>query len=310
MGTDTSTDRTADMTGPTTIDLAAARRFLYDDARLLERHRVAVLFDGAPAAPVLDALRPYRNDDGGWGHALEPDLRGPDSQVSGALSALEVLAELGPGTGPEVQALARETADWLSSVSLPDGRVPHVLPTAAGYPAAPWMVPNDGGMLTFGIAAHLWELGVEHPWLDAATAWCWRQLDGEAMVGGYTVHFAVAFLDAVPEPDRAAAAVERLRPALRADGTIPVDGGQDGEVLRPLTISPSRHPQPRPVHHGADRRGAGPARARAARRRRLGVRLPALVARSDRRLARHRHPRGPGGAPAARTSLTRPCAGP
>ncbi|MCP2263759.1 hypothetical protein ACFQHV_03655 [Promicromonospora thailandica] len=226
------------MTGPTTIDLAAARRFLYDDARLLERHRVAVLFDGAPAAPVLDALRPYRNDDGGWGHALEPDLRGPDSQVSGALSALEVLAELGPGTGPEVQALARETADWLSSVSLPDGRVPHVLPTAAGYPAAPWMVPNDGGMLTFGIAAHLWELGVEHPWLDAATAWCWRQLDGEAMVGGYTVHFAVAFLDAVPEPDRAAAAVERLRPALRADGTIPVDGGQDGEVLRPLTISP------------------------------------------------------------------------
>lgn len=219
------------------IDLEAAKRFLYDDARLLERHRLAVLFDGAPAGRVLDALRPYRNEDGGWGHALEPDLRGPDSQVSGALSALEVLAELGT-TDPAVLPLATGTADWLARVTLPDGRVPHVLPTAAGYPAAPWMQPNDGGMLTFAIAGHLWELGVEHPWLEEATRWCWGQLDGGALVGGYTVTFAVQFLDAVPDPDRAAAAVERLRPALAADGTIAVEGGQEDERLTPLTISP------------------------------------------------------------------------
>lgn len=226
------------MSTPTKIDIDAARRFVYDDARLLERRRLATLFDGAPAARVLDALRPYRNDDGGWGHALEPDLRGPDSQVSGAMSALEVLAELGTAADPEVAELARGTTDWLAGVALPDGRVPHVLPTAADYPAAPWMRPNDGGMLTFAIAAHLWELGVEHPWLDEATAWCWRQLDGDALVGGYTVKFAADFLDAVPEPSRVAAAVERLRPALRADGTIPVEGGQDDERLTPLTISP------------------------------------------------------------------------
>ncbi|GAB2499043.1 hypothetical protein GCM10027063_43210 [Promicromonospora xylanilytica] len=220
------------------IDLEAAKRFLYDDARLLERHRLAVLFDGAPGGRVLDALRPYRNEDGGWGHALEPDLRGPDSQVSGALSALEVLAELGTAD-PAVLPLATGTADWLAGVTLSDGRVPHVLPTAARYPAAPWMRPNDGGMLTFAIAGHLWELGVEHPWLEEATTWCWAQLDGENLVGGYTVTFAVQFLDAVPEPDRAASAVERLRPALAADGTIAVEGGQEDERLTPLTISPT-----------------------------------------------------------------------
>jgi hypothetical protein len=226
------------MSTSTSIDIGAAKRFVYDDARLLERHRLAALFEGAPSGRVLDALRPYRNDDGGWGHALEPDLRGPDSQVSGALSALEVLAEVGAAE-PAVMPLVTETADWLASVALPDGRVPHVLPTAAGYPAAPWMQPNDGGMLTFAIAAHLWELGAEHPWLDAATTWCWQQLDGEALVGGYTVKFAVGFLDAVPEPDRVAAAVERLRPAFREDGTIPVEGGQDDEKLTPLLISPT-----------------------------------------------------------------------
>lgn len=227
------------MSATTRIDIGAARRFIYDDARLLERHRLAVLFDGAPGSRVLDALRPYRNDDGGWGHALEPDLRGPDSQVSSALTALEVLAELGTAADPAVAPLVTETADWLASVALPDGRVPHVLATGVGYPAAPWMgEPSDNGLLTYAIAGHLWELGVNHPFLDAATAWCWGQIEGEeALVGGYTVEFAVHFLDAVPEPDRAAAAIERIRPLLRADGTIPVDGGQNDEKLRPLDLS-------------------------------------------------------------------------
>ncbi|MEU4363168.1 hypothetical protein [Promicromonospora sp. NPDC023987] len=219
------------------IDLAAAERFIHDDARLLERHRLAVLFRDAPGRRVLDALRPYRNDDGGWGHALEPDLRGPDSQVSGALSALEVLAELGTAADPAVTRLATETADWLASVALPDGRVPHVLPTAADYPAAPWMQPNENGFLTFAVTARLWELGLHHPWLDAATTWCWDQLEGETPVDGYTVLFALNFLDAVPEPDRAATAVERLRPALRDDGSIAVDGGQSDEKLTPLQLS-------------------------------------------------------------------------
>ncbi|GAA4705111.1 hypothetical protein APR04_001963 [Promicromonospora umidemergens] len=225
------------MSTTTSIDVGAAERFLYDDARLLERHRLGVLLHDAPASRVLDALRPYRNDDGGWGHALEPDLRGPDSQVSGALSALEVLAELGTAADPAVARLVTETADWLASVALPDGRVPHVLPTAADYPAAPWMQPNENGFLTFAITARLWELGLNHPWLDAATTWCWGQLEGEAPVDGYTVLFALNFLDAVPEPDRVAAAVERLRPALRDDGSIAVDGGQDDEQLTPLQLS-------------------------------------------------------------------------
>lgn len=217
----------------TRIDIDAAKQFIYNDARLLERHRLAVLFGDASRSRVLDALRPYRNGDGGWGHALEPDLRGPDSQVSSAMTALAVLAELGASDEPAVI----ETADWLASVALPDGRVPQVLPSASGYPRAPWMEPNEEGFLTFATVAQLWELGAKHPWLDAATTWCWAQVEGGSMAGGYTVSFALDFLDAVPEPDRAAAAVERLRPSLRDDGTIPISGGQEGEHLTPLELS-------------------------------------------------------------------------
>jgi len=42
------------------VDIAAAERFIHANARLLERHRLAVLLYGAPVAPVLEALRAYR----------------------------------------------------------------------------------------------------------------------------------------------------------------------------------------------------------------------------------------------------------
>ena len=56
--------------------------------------------------------------------------------------------------------------------------------------------------------------------------------------GGYTVKFAIDFLDAVPVPPRAAAALERLRPALDADGCLAVPGGTENEKLTPLDFSP------------------------------------------------------------------------
>ncbi|NGO15471.1 hypothetical protein G5C60_49845 [Streptomyces sp. HC44] len=204
-------------------------------ARVLERRRLEVFLDAAPVEPVLAALRPYQNPDGGFGHALEPDVRCPGSQPSAALTALEVLAEIGATNDPMVTA----TADWIASVARPDGGVPQVLPSALGHPRTPWMEPNDeSSFLTFALAGRLHQLGVEHPWLDAATAWSWRELESQKGVGGYTMVFGLQFLDAVPDPDRAAAAIDRLRPSIRPDGTVPVLGGIEGEHVKPLGLSP------------------------------------------------------------------------
>lgn len=204
-------------------------------ARVLERRQLEVFLDDAPVEPVLDALRPYRNPDGGFGHALEPDVRCPGSQPSAALTALGVLAEIGATKDPMVTA----TADWVASVARADGGVAQVLPSALGHPRTPWMEPNDeSSFLTFAIAGRLHQLGVEHPWLDAATDWSWRELESQKEAGGYTVEFALQFLDAVPDPDRAAAAIDRLRTAIRPDGTVPVPGGIEGEHIKPLELSP------------------------------------------------------------------------
>src|SRR5439155_11107389 len=62
------------------IDPVAAENFIWSAARLVDRHRYGMLFADGPAEAVVEALRAYRNPDGGFGHALEPDLRCPGSQ--------------------------------------------------------------------------------------------------------------------------------------------------------------------------------------------------------------------------------------
>src|SRR5215469_6186038 len=71
---------------------AAADGFILSQARVLERRLFATVFLGQPAARVVDALRGYQNDDGGFGHALEPDTRCPVSLPIYVEVAFQVLA--------------------------------------------------------------------------------------------------------------------------------------------------------------------------------------------------------------------------
>jgi hypothetical protein len=216
------------------VDLAAAERFILANARLLDRHRVAVLLHDAPVAPVLDALRAYRNADGGFGHALEPDVRSPESEPSATLHALRVLAEVEALDDPMVGTAGA----WLATIAEPDGGVPFLLPTAAEHPLAPFLSPSSGSsFLTFALAGALWRAGTGEPWLARATEWCWAELEDPAGLHAYGVKCALEFLDAVPDEPRARAALERLRAKLDPDGSIPVSGGTEDERLTPLILS-------------------------------------------------------------------------
>lgn len=216
------------------VDVQSAERFIFANARLLDRHRLAVLRHGAAVKPVLDTLRAYLNPDGGFGHALEPDVRGPESEPAATLHALEVLAGIGALDDPMVA----DAAAWIATVADADGGVPFVTPTYAVYPHAPWMVPSDGGShLTFAIAGVLWEAGSSEPWLPRATEWCWAKLERSDELGAYFVKFALDFLDTVPDAARARATIEHLRSRIDSDGSIAVAGGTENERLRPLTLS-------------------------------------------------------------------------
>jgi len=218
-------------------DLDAAADFIWRHARLLDRHRFAHLFLGADPEPVVRALRAHQNDDGGFGHALEPDLRTPASQPGAGQHVLEILAEAGRFDDPMVA----DACDFLASIARDDGGVPFVLLTALEHPRAPWWQPADESSLiqTAANAAVLLEQGASHPWLDGATAYCWNRIEAGEITGAYDARYAVAFLDAVPDAPRAEAALDRVGPRLVADGLVALDPADaTGETFTPLDYAP------------------------------------------------------------------------
>jgi hypothetical protein len=223
-----------------TVDLNAATAFLHANARVLERRRFDHLVHGGSADAVVHALRAYRNDDGGFGHAIEPDMRAPTSQPVGVHTALEILHEVGVRDEPMIQA----AGDWLTGITRDDGGIPFVLEGALAYPHAPWWQYSDesSAIQTPINAAAFHRLGARHPWLDAADEFCFRTIDGLDLSGlttepGYAVQFGVAFLNAHPDAARTEAALDALAPALEPLETAAAD--PSAEVTSPLDLAPT-----------------------------------------------------------------------
>ncbi|MFF5444342.1 hypothetical protein [Streptomyces sp. NPDC012888] len=206
--------------------LARAERFVWLTARVLEQRRFAFHFLGGGADPVDAALGPYLNEDGGFGFALDPDLRGPVSQPLHAGYALRILDSLGRCSGQRVERLCGQ----LSRVSTPDGALPVVVPAPRDHPSAPYHpVPDDppGELLATGpVVGLLHRNQVWHAWLFRATEFCWERVETMRVPRPYEVQAAVAFLDGVPDRPRAAAAADRLGRLVRAHGLAVLDPGR------------------------------------------------------------------------------------
>jgi hypothetical protein len=207
--------------------LAAAERFLAATARVLDRRRFERLFHDGPAAPVRDAVAAYACPDGGFGHGLEPDGRGPAAQPAALALALRTLDEADAWD----DALVAGACDWLERVAPPEGGACFVDEAIEGWPHAPWWEPEPGrpaSLITTGpIAGTLLARDHRHPWLDRATALAWERIDDLRQPTPYTLLGAVGFLEHAPDRRRAAAAIERLGEALRSD-----------TMLGPLAFAP------------------------------------------------------------------------
>jgi hypothetical protein len=207
----------------------AAERFVWLSGRTIDRHRFAHLVRDGDREPVLAALRAYRNADGGFGHALEPDLRGPVSQPQPVEVALHVLDGVDAFDDPMVAG----AIDYLATITTAEGGVPFVLPSARAYPRAPWWEAGDEPPAslnpTAAIAGLLVKHGVEHPWLATATDFCWRSIDSMEETSGYEARCVLHFLEHVPDRARAEAALDRLVALLTAPGLVATEPGQASE---------------------------------------------------------------------------------
>ena len=221
-----------------TPDFDAAAAFVAANARVLDRRRFQRLFEDGPTAPVRDAVAAYRNDDGGFGHALEPDCRAPGSQPAAAEMALRVLDEADAWD----EGLVRGACDWLATVAPAEGGAAFVEPTLAGWPHAPWWVPEEGhpaSLIATGmIAGTLHARGVSHPWLDGATEVMWNRIGTLTETSGYEMFGVLRFLQHVPDRDRAREAFVRVGPLLIERNLVALDPEASGEVHGVLDFAP------------------------------------------------------------------------
>jgi hypothetical protein len=135
--------------------------------------------------------------------------------------------------------------DFLASVADERGAVPFVLPSYEGYPhAAHW----DNGRWKPEVHPTVWNvwllraLGVEHDWLDRATAYCLDELARELPSDAHALREVLRFADIVGDDalwERTAAAVPQAS-WLRLDaesaeyGLTPLQLAQSAERARTL----------------------------------------------------------------------------
>jgi len=72
-----------------------AEEFIHRFARPLEVARFAYHFRSGPPGAVVDALAPFQNPDGGFGHGLEPDWPAAGSSALCTSIALQIAREVG-----------------------------------------------------------------------------------------------------------------------------------------------------------------------------------------------------------------------
>ena len=136
------------------MDFSQARKFIYRNARPLDLARFSYHFENGPADAILTALECYQNQDGGFGHGLEPDSFNPDSSPIMGWVATCLIREA--GLEDPTHPLIRGLLNWLNSGACFTTKTwQNCVPSNNGYPHAIWWEYNADDSLTYNPTASL-----------------------------------------------------------------------------------------------------------------------------------------------------------
>jgi hypothetical protein len=118
------------------IDTAAVTAYLSQHARPLDRELANLHFAGGQPRTVLDELSRAQNDDGGFGHGIEPDFILPQSSALGTTVGFQYLSAIGANADEEI---VRRGVAYLRSSFDPEISGWAIVPKDVDdYPHAPW----------------------------------------------------------------------------------------------------------------------------------------------------------------------------
>jgi hypothetical protein len=229
-----------------------ARHFLKTQARPLDRALFEHRFESAPAATVLSELAPFQNADGGFGGALEPDLRSPSSSALATGIGLRLLKEVGCSSD---HPMVHRAVDYLLATFDPQNHVWRVAPHDVNeHPHAGWW-HDEGGSLArtfdgFRVIPRAELVGLLHHYASLVPA-AWltdltertiadvETLETLGTGGGDTLVYALSLAQT---PELPKSFQERLSARVRS--VVPQAVSRDprewgGYCITPLKIAPS-----------------------------------------------------------------------
>jgi hypothetical protein len=130
------------MTKLTKNEFDKAKAYIMNRGRPLEQALSRYYFDGVSKENILVEIGKYQNNDGGFGNALEPDLRAPESSALCTTFALDILADL---EIPSSEVMIEKSVNYLMRIYDEDKHIWRIIPkTTDTSPHAPWW--NQAGL--------------------------------------------------------------------------------------------------------------------------------------------------------------------
>lgn len=122
--------------------LEIAREFINRNCRELEIARFDYFFGEGTKQKVLQSIKSFQNEDGGFGHGIEPDFWLPKSSPMATWSAAQVLFEI---DADKQEPIVTAMVDYLvKNYHSERGMWSSVLPENNDFPHAPWWHWSEG----------------------------------------------------------------------------------------------------------------------------------------------------------------------
>lgn len=229
------------------INKEKAVRYIWANARLLERRVFEHAFFGGSAGDVVHSLRAYQNEDGGFGHALEPDLRAPDSQPLFAEFGLRTLYE----ARIQDASLASSVCRYIAQHADLKRGIATITTTSQHYPRADHWNNADAEQPSFsrltGLVGLLNWQGIQDAWLDKAVDVCLQHIAAEKYEDSHTILTAFCLLESLPQTEEIRRLYDKLADELMNARFVRLDAASQGYGLTPLDFAPAADSYCRPI---------------------------------------------------------------